>query len=164
MEEEDFQKADRAIRGAIRASSWSQDYADIYQHCWLELLRVIHKFHRSRDVGKFAFQVARFHYGLYMRKLKRREGLMKAQSLDPLLICLSYGRLPPSSLTEESEMRIWEAIDALPESLASVFLENVLAEKALVQVAQDRGLTFRAVKTGVARTRYALRKSLAGIR
>lgn len=160
MEDEDFQKADRAIRGAIKASRWSQDYADIYQHCWVELMRVMHKFDQSRDMSKFAFQVAWFHYGLYIRKLKRREGLMQAQSLLPYL---SYRKTPPSSLTEETEMRIWEAIDELPDSLATVFLENVLAETALVQVAQDSGMTFRSAKTGMDRTRRALRKALAGI-
>jgi RNA polymerase sigma-70 factor (ECF subfamily) len=157
--------ADKVHRLTYKVLRHDEDAADALQDAFLSAYRSLSRFKGDSTFSTWLYRIAM--NAALMRLRKRREGMVSLEQPGdregeraPLQIA-DWARTPAEELVNvELRGALQQAVDALPEDLATVFWLREWVEKSNAEVAEILGISVPAVKSRLHRSRVALRDFL----
>lgn len=160
VEEQDFEVVNGAIRGAIRSARRFDIYEDLYQSCWVHILKKLPRRGSTVSLGRFSFFEARHCYWGYMQELSKREPETKAFEVSP---ADSITHFHGTKLSEADKQQIWDAVDSLYPRWAMAVKEYIMADRLSADVIEDMGISFKSLQTYIKNSKLKLKAALANL-
>lgn len=157
--------SDELYRLAYRVLRNEQAAEDVVQDTFLNAFKGLEQFDGRSTLGTWLFRIAYNNALMRLRAQKPVEPLedeMERADGDVTPMVVPWRETPEEIVAQrETAAQLEEAIDALPETLRTVFQLRDVEERSTAETAQILGLSEAAVKVRLHRARLQLRETLS---